>query len=563
LTLRLIPNEPDNAPARHAQASSLPDEDFRELFDSAGALLAILDAEGRFIAVSAACERVLGHEPQALVGRSLLDFVSAQDAKASVAGTRDSYFELLAHHRHADGSWRWLRWSGSTRGERWFAAARDVTEWISLEDRVGRDPLTHLPNCEVFTGEVNAALGRHAAANGRRGLLSADQHLGVLFVDVDGLKQINDGIGHDAGDRLIAQVAERLRAAVRGEDLVARIGGDEFGVLVEQLDSAREAGVLAQRILTSLEAPLDLGSGPMTISASIGVALAGAETTSAEALIHEADVAMYKAKSEGRRRHLIFDSVMRAEMQLRADVERDLHQALSRDELVLHYQPIVSLADGRIVGAEALLRWAHPTRGTLHPGDFLALAEQTGLILPIGRWTLQTAARQASAWGLLDWPNVAVSVNLSPRQLADEELVASVRSALEVSGLAANRLCVEVGEAAALADPVRAASRLTELRELGIGIAFDAFGSGYSPLRALLQLPIDTIKLDKSFVADYCAGTDQTTRAILLATVAAARELGMQVIACGVEDPAQLDALREAGCDCAQGNGIAPPDRQG
>ena len=537
---------------RPAEGTTLPDAAFRELFDKAGALLAILDAEGRFIAVSAACERVLGHDPQALVGRSLFDFVHPEDnnASASAGAGGDSFLELLARHRHANGSWRWLRWSGSTQGERWFAAARDVTEWIKLEDRVGRDPLTQLPNREVFADELNRAL-----TVGRPGATS----LAVLFVDLDGLKQVNDGIGHDAGDRLIAEVAERLRATVREGDVVARLGGDEFGVLAVTLSDQHEAELLAERILSALEAPLDLGSGPVPTSASIGIALADELSGGSDGMIHEADFAMYKAKSAGGCRHVIFDGPMRAEMQLRRDVERDLHQALSREELVLHYQPIVALADQRVVGAEALLRWVHPTRGTLYPNDFLALAEQNGLILPIGRWAIETATRQASSWGMLDWPDVTVSVNVSPRQLADEDLLTTVRSALAVSGLPPERLCIEVGEAAALADPACAAKRLGELRELGVKTAFDEFGSGYSPLRALLQLPIDTIKLDRSFVADYFAGTSATTRAILLATVAAARELGMQIVACGVEHPDQLNALREAGCDCAQGNGIAPP----
>jgi diguanylate cyclase (GGDEF)-like protein/PAS domain S-box-containing protein len=553
LTLRLIKNEANAGLEPPVDGLPLTDAAFRDLFDNAGALLAILDAEGRFIAVSAACERILGHGPQALVGASLFDFVGADDARASVGdgAEGDSFFQLLARHRHTDGSWRWLSWSGSTRGERWFAAARDVTDWISLEERVGRDPLTQLPNREVFIEELGAALVRREPG-GRR--------LAVLFIDLDGLKQVNDGVGHDAGDQLIAQVAERLRSTVRTGDLVARLGGDEFGVLVEALGHEREAEALAKRILSALEAPLDLGGGPVTTSASIGVALADDSHAGPEALIHEADLAMYKAKAEGRRRHVLFDGRMREEMQLRRDVERDLHQALGRDELVLHYQPIVSLVDERVVGAEALLRWAHPVRGTLPASDFIGLAEQNGLVLPIGRWTIQTAARQASSWGMLDWPDVTVWVSVSPRQLADEELVASVRGALTTSGLPAARLCVEIGEAAAMADPVMAASRLGELRELGVKIAFEGFGAGCSPLRSLLQLPIDRIKLEDSFVADYCAGTSATTRAVLRATVAAARELGMQVIACGVEDREQLGVLREAGCDCAQGNGIAPPE---
>jgi diguanylate cyclase (GGDEF)-like protein/PAS domain S-box-containing protein len=553
LNLRLTTQD---AGSTHAQADDpelLPA--FRDLFEYAGALLAILDAAGHFIAVSPACARVLGHGPETLVGRSLFDFVSTADAKAIVGAKRDgdSFFELLARHRHADGSWRWLRWSGGTHGERWFAAARDVTAEIHLEDRVGRDPLTQLPNRDVFAEELNAAVAR---------CRGSDRRIVVLFVDVDGLKQINDSLGHDAGDRLLAEVADRLRVAVRNDDVVARLGGDEFGVFVESPGEEHEAQALATRILGALSEPVDLGNGLVAASASIGVTMTdGIDKSGALGLVHEADVAMYHAKAAGRNRFVVFDADMRVEMRLRRDVERDLHHALSRNELLLHYQPIVSLADQSLVGAEALLRWNHPKRGILYPDAFLGLAEQSGLILPIGRWALQTAAHQASSWALLDAPEVTVSVNLSPRQLADEELLPTVVGALSANRLPAERLCLEIGEAAIIGGTARVASRLRELRELGVKIAFDDFGSGYSPLRALLQLPIDTIKLHKAFVSDFSSGGSRTTRAILLATVAAARELGMSVIACGVEDPGQLEALRAAGCDCAQGNGIAPPAR--
>jgi diguanylate cyclase (GGDEF)-like protein/PAS domain S-box-containing protein len=548
--LRLINGDFASAPA--PGGAPLDDAAFRDLFEHAGALLAILDAEGRFVAVSDACERVLGHPPDVLVGRNLFDFVSTEDAKAIVGAKRDggSFFELLARHRHADGSFRWLRWSGGTHGERWFAAAGDVTDQIRLEDRVGRDPLTRLPNREVFAEELAAALERSAGSG---------QRVGVLFVDVDGLKQINDGVGHDAGDRLLAQVAERLRAVVRSGDVVARLGGDEFGVFVESLADEGEAAALARRILAALEAPLELGNGPIATSASVGVTLATSESATALGLVHEADVAMYRAKAEGRNRFVMFDADMRADMQLRRDVERDLHMALAHNELVLHYQPIVSLDDGRVVGAEALLRWCHPRRGLLAADEFIWLAEHNGLILPIGRWALQTAARQASSWALLDSPEVTVSVNVSPRQLVDEDLVASVQAALSAHRLPAERLCVEIGEGVALADTAKAIDRLRALRDLGVKIALDDFGSGYSPLRALLQLPIDTIKLDEGFVAEFTSGQSRTTRAILLATVTAARELGLRVIACGVVSRDQLEALRDAGCDCAQGDGIAPP----
>ena len=549
---------PPPAPAAQAE---LDENEFRELFDHAGGLLAILDVEGHFIAANAACRQILGYGPEALIGRTLFDFVQSADGTRIGGGDRigrrhgdcaavDSFFELLARHPHADGTWRWLRWSGSTHGERWYAAARDVTDWVVLEDRVGRDPLTQLPNREVFTNELTAALARREGTGTR---------LAVLFVDVDGLKQINDSVGHDAGDRLLAQVGERLRAAVRTEDIVGRLGGDEFGVLVESLSDEREAAGVARRVLSALEAPLELGTGPITTSASIGIALDDGCATSASGLIRDADVAMYRAKTEGRNRFVMFDEEMRVEMQARLDMERDLHQALARNELILHYQPTVSLENEKIVGAEALLRWSHPSRGLLMPADFLPLAEQNGLILPLGRWVLQTAAKQAASWALLDSPDIVVSVNIAARELIDDELIGSVRAALETSGLTPGRFCLEFSEDGVLADLGRVATRLRGLRELGVRIAFDGFGFGYSSLRALLSLPIDTIKLDRAFVAEFVAGAVPETRALLIATVVAGHELGIRVVACGVDDQPTLQAVRAAGCDCVQGDAAPRP----
>jgi diguanylate cyclase (GGDEF)-like protein/PAS domain S-box-containing protein len=570
LTLQLIPDPSDKAPSRPL-SGEVDDREYRDLFDHAGVLLAILDAEGRFISVNAACRRVLGYEPAQLIGCSLFDFVQAAGAQDVGEGSsrrraddkqRDPFVELLARHPHADGSWRWLRWSGDTQGERWYAAARDVTDTIKLEGRVGRDVLTQLPNRGVFVDELTAALSEIAQAPPPRfGVLdtaASSARLGVLFVDIDGLKQVNDGIGHDAGDRLITEVAERLRSAVRGEDLVARLGGDEFGVIVRSLADPSEVSRVAERILELLGSPIELGRGPVANSASIGIAVLDDPATSAAELIHRADLAMYRAKAQGRNRYVVFDAQMRAELQLQLDMERDLHHALARGELALHYQPIVSLADNSIVGAEALLRWNHPDRGILNAAEFLPLAEQNGLILPLGRWVLQTAARQAASWSVLDGPQITVSVNISPRQLADEELLDMVRNALETSGLAPQYLCLEIGESALLADAARVASRVVALRGLGVQIAFDDFGAGDSLLGGLPALPVDAIKLGRDFVKQFSSDPASPARAVLIATIAAARELGMRLIACGVEDPSQLDVLRAVGCAFAQGNAVAP-----
>jgi len=550
VTLRLITDaseEPQAAPvdAHH----ELPPEAFEQLFSLAGSLLAIFDGQARFVAVNAACERVLGCPPDQLLGQSLLDCLHPHDPTSAVrkaAGThgwQPGFVELLGRHRHSDGSWRWLLWSGSAQGEYWYASAKDVTEWIRLEHRVGRDPLTSLPNREVFIDELSRALARHARSS---------LHLGVLFIDLDSFKQINDSIGHEAGDRLLAEVAQRLRDAVRGGDVVGRLGGDEFAILLELLDSDHEAVDVARRVLKAFAEPFDLGSGPVSMSASVGLATAHDADKTAGRVIHEADIAMYRAKASGRNRFAIFDADLRLEVDRRLTVERDLRSALSRQEFEVHYQPVVSLADGSVASFEALLRWTHQEWGVISPDEFIPLAEENGLIVPIGAWVLGTALRQLAEWRA-GGADLSVSVNISPRQLADESVGATVAALLAEAGVPASALCLEVTETAVLSEPIRAATRLAELRALGVRIAFDDFGTGYSSLRHLSQLPVDVIKLDRTFVSALNRQDAHRDRAILIAVTTAARELAISVIAEGVEDTEQLAELHRAGCGFAQG----------
>jgi diguanylate cyclase (GGDEF)-like protein/PAS domain S-box-containing protein len=550
VTLRLITDaseEPLAAPVDvHPE---IPPEAFEQLFSLAGSLLAIFDGQARFVAVNAACERVLGCPPDQLIGQSLLDCLHPHDPTSAVRkaagahGWQPGFVELLGRHRHSDGSWRWLLWSGSAQGGYWYASAKDVTEWIRLEHRVGRDPLTALPNREVFIDELTRALARHARST---------LHLGVLFIDLDSFKQINDSIGHEAGDRLLAEVAQRLRDAVRGGDVVGRLGGDEFAILLELLDSDHEAVAVARRVLKAFVEPFDLGSGPVTVSASVGLATAHDAEKTADRVIHEADIAMYRAKASGRNRFAIFDADLRLEVDRRLTVERDLRSALARDEFEVHYQPVVSLADGSVVSFEALLRWTHREWGVISPDEFIPLAEENGLIVPIGAWVLGTALRQLAEWRS-GGAEFSVSVNISPRQLADEGVGATVAALLAEAGVPASALCLEVTETAVLSEPIRAATRLAELRALGVRIAFDDFGTGYSSLRHLSQLPVDVIKLDRTFVSALNREDAHRDRAILIAVTTAARELAISVIAEGVEDTEQLAELHRAGCGFAQG----------
>ena len=550
VTLRLITDDsevPLSAPVS-TRAELAPDS-FEQLFTQAGSLLAIFDADATFVAANPACLRVLGCRPDDLIGQSLLDCLHPHDPSTAVRkaagehGWQEGFVELLGRHRHADGSWRWLLWSGSAHGEHWYASAKDVTEWLRLEHRVGRDPLTTLPNREVFTDELTRALARH---------MRSDRHLGVLFVDIDSFKQINDSIGHEAGDRLLAEVAQRLRDAVRAGDIVGRLGGDEFAILLELLENDHEAVVVARRVLRAFSEPFDLGSGPVNISASVGLANAHEPEKAAGRLIHEADIAMYRAKATGRNRFVMFDADLRVEVDRRLTVERDLRQALARDEFEVHYQPVVSLLDGSVGSYEALLRWTHEEWGQISPAEFIPLAEENGLIVPLGAWVLGSALRQLARWRA-DGSDVGVSVNISPRQLADEGVGAMVAAALADADVPPSALCLEVTETAVLSEPIRAATRLSELRELGVRIAFDDFGTGYSSLRHLSQLPVDVIKLDRTFVSALNRPDAYRDRAILIAVTTAARELAINVIAEGVEDTEQLAELRRAGCGYAQG----------
>ena len=550
MTLRLITDaseEPQAAPVDAHPA--LPAEAFEQLFSLAGSLLAIFDGQARFVAVNGACERVLGCPPDQLLGQSLLDCLHPHDPTSAVrkaAGThgwQPGFVELLGRHRHSDGSWRWLLWSGSAEGEHWYASAKDVTEWIRLEHRVGRDPLTALPNREVFIDELTRALARHARSS---------LHLGVLFIDLDSFKQINDSVGHEAGDRLLAEVAQRLRDAVRGGDVVARLGGDEFAILLELLESDHEAVAVARRVLAGFVEPFDLGGGPVAVSASVGLATAHDADKTADRVLHEADIAMYRAKASGRNRFAIFDAELRLEVDRRLTVERDLRSALARREFEVHYQPVVSLTDGSVVSFEALLRWTHQEWGVISPEEFIPLAEENGLIVPIGAWVLGTALRQLAEWRA-DGADLSVSVNISPRQLADEGIGATVATLLAEARVPASALCLEVTETAVLSEPIRAATRLAELRALGVRIAFDDFGTGYSSLRHLSQLPVDVIKLDRTFVSALNRPDAHRDRAILIAVTTAARELAISVIAEGVEDTEQLAELHRAGCGFAQG----------
>ncbi|HEY1449532.1 MAG TPA: EAL domain-containing protein, partial [Solirubrobacteraceae bacterium] len=455
-----------------------------------------------------------------------------------------------------DGSWGML-WLATPLQARWAAADADFVQALaniladaiqqrSTEDHIRyqalHDPLTDLPNRVLFLDRLGHALTR------------PDAQIAVALIDIDNFKLVNDSLGHSAGDELLCKVAPRLIEALRPGDTIGRLGGDEFVVLLEQVPDEHAAARIAKRIVAAFEVPFELAAGEHFAKASLGIALTGGDVEhEPAALIRDADAAMYQAKARGRARFEVFDGAMRARTVKRLSVENDLRRALERDELRVVYQPIVSLEDRALVAVEALLRWQHPVRGLLTPAEFIPVAEESGLIEPIGRWVLESACVQAAEWHAQcpDAGPLGIAVNLSARQFTQRELEQTVLHALERSGIDPTSLCLEITESVLLEEPDGVSETISAVSRHGVRFVLDDFGTGYSSLAYLGRLPIDGLKVDRSFVDDL--GSNSRSTAITTAIVRMAQALSIEVIAEGVENETQLKLVRDLGCDLAQG----------
>jgi diguanylate cyclase (GGDEF)-like protein len=427
------------------------------------------------------------------------------------------------------------------------AAAANMVSWGASE-RLLTDPLTGLQSRFVLSDRLTAALER----------LRPQTMVAAMFIDLDRFKLVNDSLGHRAGDELLTTMADRLRAGLRPTDAAIRFGGDEFVLVCEDLADEHEAMAIAERMSAALREPMSIEGHELTLTISVGIAVTDTDATTPEALVRDADIAMYHAKSEGRNRCALFDGRLREDLLADLALEADLRRALERGELHLLYQPVLDLGSGCIEAVEALLRWQHPVHGTLTPGRFIRIAEDCGAIVEIGRWMIGEACAELAGWRRAGYAeNIRVDVNLSPRQLADPELLATIRASLAGSGLAPSDLCLEITEGILMDDLERGSEVLGAVRDAGIRLALDDFGTGHSSLGHLRGLSIDALKVDQSLVRDLTSTTD--AEPLVRAMVAMGHALGLEVVAEGVETPEQLQVVRALGFDAAQGFILARP----
>jgi diguanylate cyclase (GGDEF)-like protein/PAS domain S-box-containing protein len=545
------------------------EEFFRLTFSQAAIGIALLSREGRFLRVNRKLSRIVGYSEIELLQRFFdqvthpaeLDEDRALVQRLVTGEVRD--FRRETRYLCKDGSTVWVALSASTMREaasgqlRLIVAVQDISRRKEAEEALLRmashDALTGLPNRLLLQDRLAQAIAQAQRAR---------KQVGVMFVDLDRFKHINDSLGHEAGDRLIVEIARRLGAALRESDTVARQGGDEFVVVLAEIAGPDDAARVAAKLLENLARPLTLCGHEVFPSGSIGIAMYPQDGRDSEALLKAADSAMYRAKAGGGSHHAFYAAAMAAESQAHLRIENGLQRGLLRNEFVLHYQPQVDVGSGRIVGVEALLRWQPADGAMVPPADFIPLAEETGLIVPIGEWALETALRQQARFAkLLGGAPPRMSVNMSARQFRQQDVAATVERLLVDTGCEPSWLTLEITESVLMEHPAVAADTMARLSNMGVHLAVDDFGTGYSNLANLKRFPIHCLKIDRSFVSDIggAADAEGDDAAIVKAVIALAQSMKLEVIAEGVESAAQLDFLGAHGCRQMQGYYFSRP----
>ena len=537
---------------------------FRSLVQNSADVNMILQTDGTIDYESSSVERVLGFRAEDRLGRHALtaihpdDQAWARELLTDVGRTPGAMVSGEMRVGHADGSWRWIEVVAKNLTDDPAVGGlvvnyRDITTRKTLEDELRHqafhDSLTGLANRALFVDRLDHALS--LAHRNRR-------PLAVLFIDIDDFKNVNDSFGHGEGDAILVSVAERLRDALRAGDTIARMGGDEFAVLVEDPPAANAATDVAERLMDVLRTPFALEGKEIFVHASVGVAILSSPQQTADELLRNADVSMYTAKTRGKNRIEVFDPSMHAATLARLALKGDLERALERDEFFVLYQPVMDLSTLEMVGVEALVRWQHPERGLLGPDEFIPVAEETGLINQLGRFVLEQACRQSRDWDkLVPSRALVMNVNVSGRQVAEPAFVAVVAEVLSEPGLEPDRLVLEFTENVLMQDTEATMSTLRALKGLGIRLAIDDFGTGYSSLSYVRQFPIDVLKIDRSFVWSMAQGPDEI--ALMQSILNLSETLHLETVAEGIEDAGQLAELRKLGADLGQGFLFAKP----
>jgi diguanylate cyclase (GGDEF)-like protein/PAS domain S-box-containing protein len=559
---------------RHAEAQRVisqalrkSEEHFRSAFDYAAVGMALVGTDGGWLSVNRSLCTLLGYSEHELLQMNFQSITHEDDLGDSLADMYQMLEGKLVNttgekrYIHKDGHIVWATISASSvfdeqgKPTHFILQAQDISERKQAEEQLHHaafyDSLTGLPNRALFTDHLQIAVSRSTQRQ--------DHLFGVLFLDIDRFKNINDSLGHVVGDQLLKAVAERLARCVRPEDTVSRFGGDEFAILLNGINNSADAFAVTERILRSIESPFKLSGYDVFTSTSIGIALSSIGYHSSEEILRDADTAMYRAKEQGKGRFEVFDKVMHARAISRLQLESDLRHALERREFEVYYQPIMRLEEGSVSGFEALIRWRHPVRGLVSPADFIPVAEDTELIIPIGQWVLLEACRQVREWQLAfpsDAP-VTISVNLSGKQFKQPDLVGQVKQILYQTGLDPHCLRLEITESMVMEDAEAATAMLRQLRSLNVQLSIDDFGTGYSSLSYLHRFPVNILKVDKSFVGRMTV--DEESLGIVETIITLASKLKMDVVAEGIETKEQWDKLKAFQCPYGQGYLFSKP----